>query len=52
MKDTMLEPMMNYLVENFYPTIAQSFSTEQASMRARVMYEELVKSTALMAATW
>ena len=48
----MLVPMINYLVENFYPAIADTFSAEQVDMRAKVMFEELVKSTATMVATW
>mmetsp|Transcript_12357 Transcript_12357/g.15761 ORF Transcript_12357/g.15761 Transcript_12357/m.15761 type:complete len:101 (+) Transcript_12357:857-1159(+) len=48
----MLEPMVQYLVENFYPEIAECLSADQACMRTRVMYEELVKKTAEMVAAW
>ena len=52
MKDQMLEPMVNYLVSNFYPAIAQSFPEENVAMRAKVMFEEITKRTAEMVATW
>ena len=29
LKDEMLAPMVNYLVENFYPRIAEAFSGEE-----------------------
>ena len=53
MKDQMLPPMLDYLIKNFYKEIDESFQGEEnAQMRAQVMYEELVKSTAKMVALW
>ena len=49
--------MLDYVIENFYPNIAESFpstdsGSESQKMRTQVMYEELVKSTAKMVAMW
>ena len=45
--------MLDYLISNFYPYINEVFSgEEQKQMRTKVMFEELVKSTAKMVALW
>ena len=47
--------MVDYLVTNFYPEIHEAFpltNDQNIKMRARVMYEELVKSTVKMVADW
>lgn len=45
--------MLDYLIYNFYPYINEVFSgEEQKQMRTKVMFEELVKSTAKMVALW
>ena len=51
LKDQMLEPMIDYVITNFYPSIVESFPNDK-TMQVQVMYEELVKSTAKMVALW
>ena len=50
LKDRMIQPMIDYLVQNFYPSIAESIPSKETQVQ--VMFEELVKSTAKMVALW
>jgi len=50
LKNTMMPKMLDYLVENFYPEIKESF--KDPVEQYKVMFEEVVQRTAVMAAHW
>lgn len=55
LKDSMLPPMVDYLITNFFPQIHESVSNDSPQnqqLRVQMMFEEIVKSTAQMVAHW
>lgn len=54
-KNTMLPPMLDYLISNFFTDISNEFDQADASTKKQqyqLMFEQVVKETAELAALW
>ena len=50
LKDQMMPPMLDYIIENFYQEINAAFNSQEE--RYEAMFEEVCKRTAAMVAKW